>query len=272
VSGSNLRIAWFPGASPKIDRLRGIVPATAQVVPFTDESSLLRALAHARVTLTVVEPGGGTHDAAVRVLKKVSSSFPQHPLIAWCDLRRLEIPQLLDVARTGVQDIVRQDLDEMRHAFARILATATQRSISERIARALDDVIPVRLRPVFEYMLERADQRLTPEAVAAAFGISRRTLHDRLVSGGLPATGATIMWTRMLTASALLDQPGNSLGSVADQLQFHDHHNLGTTIYRYAGAGVRELRPRGVLESALESFRTDLVSIREMMAEPAARS
>ena len=127
------------------------------------------------------------------------------------------------------------------------------------------------LRPVVEYMLERADQRLTPETVAAAFGISKRTLHDRLVSGGLPATGATIMWTRMLTASALLDQPGNSLGSVADQLQFHDHHNLGTTIYRYAGAGVRELRPRGVLETALESFRTDLVSIREMMAAEPAR-
>ncbi|MCC6244120.1 MAG: helix-turn-helix transcriptional regulator, partial [Gemmatimonadaceae bacterium] len=255
MSGSDLRIAWFPGASPNIDRLRGIVPKRATVVPFKDEASLLRGLSRGGIGLTVIEPGGQFHDLAVRALRKVTADFPQHALIAWCDLRRLETTQLLDVARTGVQDIVRQDLDEMRYAFARISAAAAQRSASQAIARALADVIPLRLRPVTEYLLERADQRISRDAVAAAFGISRRTLHSRLVSGGLPPTRTTIIWMRVLTAAALLEQPGHTLESVAEQLQFHDAHNLGTTIQRYTGHGVRVLRVQGGLDAAMTAFR-----------------
>ncbi len=225
------------------------------MLPFQDETTLLDALSRGGISLTIVEAGGESHALAVRTLRRVSEAFPLHPLVAWCDFRRLQSAELLDVARAGVQDIVRHDLDELRFTFARILASATQRAAGTRIHRALEDVVSPRLRPVFEYALEHADVRLERHEIAAVFGISRRTLHDRLIDGGLPPTRTFLIWCRLLVAGALLDQPGHTLDSVAGQLGFTDGHNLGNTLRRYTGAGINRLRDGSVLDATIAAFR-----------------
>jgi AraC-like DNA-binding protein len=167
---------------------------------------------------------------------------------------------LLDVARSVVQDIVRRDLDELRHAFTRILASATQRAVSVQIAAALKDIVPRSLMPVLEYALERANQHLERHAVAAVFGVSRRTLHDRLIDNGLPPTREFLTWCRLMVASALLDQPGHTLDSVAGQLDFSDGGVLGTAIRRYTGAGIVKLRDGGALDATISAFRASVES------------
>ena len=253
-------IAWVPAESSTVVRLRSIAPPNSMVLPFADEVELLQALTRGGIALTVVEAGGSTHDLAVRTLRRVHEDFPQHPLIAWCDLNRIKSHELLDVARSGVQDIVRRDLDELRHAFTRILASATQRAVSVQIAAALADVVPRSLMPVLEYALERANQRLERNAVAAVFGVSRRTLHDRLINNRLPPTREFLTWCRVLVASALLDQRGHTLDSVAGQLDFSDGGVLGHVLRRYTGNGVNKLRDGGVLDAALAAFRASVES------------
>ena len=253
-------IAWVPAESSTVVRLRLIAPPGSTVLPFADEVALLPALTRGGIALTVVEAGGSTHELAVRTLRRVHDDFPQHPLIAWCDLNRMRSHELLEVARSGVQDIVRRDLDELRHAFTRILASATQRAISGQIAAALQDLVPRSLMPVLEYALERANQRLERNAVAAVFGVSRRTLHDRLINHGLPPTREFLTWCRVLVASALLDQRGHTLDSVAGQLDFSDGGVLGHVLRRYTGAGINKLRDGGVLDASLAAFRASIES------------
>ncbi len=255
-----LGIAWVPASSSTLIRLRAIAPPRSTVVPFPDEVALLEALTHGGLALTVVEAGGATHALALRVLRRVHEAFPQHPLIAWCDFNTIQTNQLIDVARSGAQDIVRHEFDELRRAFARIIATATQRAVSVQIAMALRDVIPKPIFPVFEYALEHADEHLDRAGVAAVFGVSRRTLHDRLIARGFPSTRTFLNWCRLLVASALLDQPGHTLDSVAGQLDYSDGGVLGNTLRRYTGLGLNRLRPGSVLDATLDAFRAILAN------------
>lgn len=253
-------IAWVPAESSTVVRLRAIAPPNSTVLPFADEIELLQALTRGGIALTVVEAGGSTHELAVRTLRRVSEDFPQHPLIAWCDLSRMKSHEVLDVAKSGAKDIVRRDLDELRHAFTRILATAAQRALSVQIAAELHELVPRLLMPVLEYALERANQRLERNAVAAVFGVSRRTLHDRLINHRLPPTREFLTWCRLMVASALLDQPGHTLDSVAGQLDYGDGGVLGNSLRRYTGAGINKLRDGGALDATIAAFRASVES------------
>jgi AraC-like DNA-binding protein len=261
VVTSMQQIAWVPSRSATITRLREIVPRHATVVAFGDAGDLVAAIADGRVTLTIVEAGGAHQELALQVLRRVHDAFPRHPLVAWCNLKTIATQELLDIARTGVQEIVRQDLDELRHAFTRIMALATQRAVSAGVAEALHDVTPVRLRDVVLYALERANEQIDRDAFAAVFGVSRRTIHARLIDAGLPPTREFLTWCRILVACALLDQPGRTLESVAGQLDLPGGgHVLRTTLRRYLGSGINRLRDEGVLESAMMAFRATIVA------------
>ncbi len=259
-------IAWVPASSITLARLRLLAPPHSTVLPFADELALLDALSRGRVAVTIVEAGGSTHDLAMRSLRRVHEAFPEQPLIAWCDLKRITSLELLDVARAGVQDIIRDEFDELRHVIAGILATATQRAASVRIARSLRSEIPRSLRPVFEYALEHAHRHLDRDAVAAGFGVSRRTLHTRLVDAGLPPTRTFLTWCRLLVASALLDQPGHTLDSVAGRMAFSDGGILGNVLRRYTGQGLNRLREGSVLDGTVAAFRQNNQARRERIS------
>jgi AraC-like DNA-binding protein len=248
-------IGWIPSASATLTRLRNLVPRGTVVVPCADDDALVSAIVSGRVGVTVVEAGGSTHALTMMAVRRVREAFPEHPLIAWCDFRTIQPPYLLDIARAGVSDIIRQDDDELPFAFARLLSAARQRRVSARIAAMLGDIVPVRLRPVFEYALENAGAHLDRDAVAAVFGVSRRTLHNRLAEAGLPTTRAFLTWCRVLVASALLEQPGYTLDSVAGQLDFTDGGNLGQMFRRYTGCNITQARELGVLATTADALR-----------------
>jgi AraC-like DNA-binding protein len=130
-----------------------------------------------------------------------------------------------------------------------------QRTVATSINAAVGDLIPMRLRPVFEYVLEHVNDQLDRDQLAATFGISRRTLHNRLADAGLPPTRTFLTWCRIFVAIALLEQPGHTLDSVSGQLDFNDGGVLANLIRRYTGLGIRELRRHGALAAAAEAFR-----------------
>lgn len=214
------------------------------------------AITKGRVALTVVQAGGSTHQLAIRTLRRVHEAFPQHPLIAWCDLRTMVTHELLEVARSGVQEIVRDGFDELRHTFSVIMASASQRAVGAQISHQLSDIVPSRVQPLLEYALEHASDFLDREAFAAVFGVTGRTVQTRLSSCGLPPTRAFLTWCRLLVASALLDQPGHTLDTVAEQIGFSEGHHLGNTFKRYAGQSVNGLRDGGALASTAAAFRS----------------
>lgn len=248
-------IGWVPASSPTIYRLRRIVPVGTVVVPCADDVELLVAVSTGRVALTVIEANGGSNTIALVALRRLRESFPKHPVVAWCDIRAIAPHDLLAIARAGVQDLIRQDFDELRHVFARVVASATQRAISYRVLEELADMIPPRLQPLLAYVLEHSDEHLDRDGVAAVFGLSRRTLQNRLTEANLPPLRPFLTWCRLLVATALLDEPGHTLDSVAAQLGFQDGPHLGVTLRRYTGTNITQLRARGAFREAIRSFQ-----------------
>ena len=72
-----------------------------------------------------------------------------------------------------------------------------------------------------------------------------------------------LTWCRVLVASALLEQPGHTLDSIAGQLDFPDGGALGKTLRRYTGFGITELRKRVALPMTITAFRETVREIRE---------
>ena len=255
-----LGIAWLPGASKTIHRFRRLAPKHCSVTGFTDEFALLAALGRGEIAVTVVEAGGANHASIVRALRRIHDAFPEQPLIAWCDMQHITTSELLEVLSAGVQDIIRNEFDELRLVIDSTLTTASQRTALARITRALHGVIPKTLRPICEYALEHAHEHLDRETVAAGFGLSLRTLHGRLIVNGLPPTRTFLTWCRLLVASALLDQPGHTLDSVAGRLNYHDGGTLGNVFRRYTGHGVNRFRETSVLDATVAAFRASIAA------------
>jgi hypothetical protein len=96
------------------------------------------------------------------------------------------------------------------------------------------------------------------DRVAAAFGITRQTLRNRLIQHRMPLPRTFMTWCRLLVAGSLLQESGHTLDSVAWQLDFNSGHHLGTVLRRYAGAGVVEMRSAGVSSAVEAAFRAAL--------------
>jgi len=265
-----LQIAWLPGRSAAQARAQRIAPPGYRVVPFDDVASLLAAVASGSVSLTVAEAGGPHHTSSVRAVLQLREAFPAHALVAWCDLRRIDTGQLLELARAGIQDIVREEQDELPHIFSRILATARQRSVASQIVVLLEDLVPRRLRPMLEHGLEHAGEHIDRDEFAAVFGMTRRTLHNRFLRAGLPSPRPFLTWCRLLVASALLEQPGHTLDSVAGVLDFPDGGSLGQYLRRYTGSNVTQLRDRGILHTTIGALRSQLAELAEAARTAAA--
>jgi len=123
---------------------------------------------------------------------------------------------------------------------------------------------------MLEHGLEHAGEHIDRDEFAAVFGMTRRTLHNRFLRAGLPSPRPFLTWCRLLVASALLEQPGHTLDSVAGVLDFPDGGSLGQYLRRYTGSNVTQLRDRGILHTTIGALRSQLAELAEAARTAAA--
>ncbi|MEO7520661.1 MAG: helix-turn-helix domain-containing protein [Gemmatimonas sp.] len=255
---SSLRVACIPGAPLLQARLKDAVGGQGSVVAFPDPSSALPSILRGEIRCSVVAVDGDNIQASLTVLRVLQQLVPSHAVVAWCDRRALSSRQLLDIAQSGVAELVLRDVDDIKHVLGRILSAASQRSHALVLEARLGSFVPDAIRPVFRFMLENAHQAMDVDRIAAAFGITRQTLRNRMILHRMPLPRTFMTWSRLLVAGSLLQESGHTLDSVAWQLDFNSGHHLGTVLRRYAGAGVSEMRAAGVSSAVESSFRAAL--------------
>jgi AraC-like DNA-binding protein len=254
----SLRVACIPGTPLLQARLRDALGGPESVIAFPDTSAALPSILRGEIRCTVVAVDTDGITTALATLRVLQQLVPSHAVVAWCDRRALTTRTLLDIAQAGVAELVLRDVDDIRHVLGRILNAASQRSHSLDIEARLGSQVPNALRPLFRFMLEHAHQAMDVDKVAAAFGITRQTLRNRLVQHRMPLPRTFMTWCRLLVAGSLLQESGHTLDSVAWQLDFNSGHHLGTVLRRYAGAGVTEMRASGVSAAVEAAFRAAL--------------
>ncbi len=251
-------VACIPESPLLLARLRAAVGKGGTVRHFPDSSTALLPILQGAIDATVVAVDGANSDVALRTIRQLRAAVPAHAIIAWCELRTSPSRLLLDIAQAGVTELVLRDVEDMQHVLARLLASATQRSTARQLYDRLGHLIPAQMRPLFRFALEHAHESLGVDEVAATFGITRRTLRNRLVEHRLPRPRMFLTWCRLLVAGALLDERARSLDSVAGQLDFPSGHGLGMVFHRYLGRGINALRSSEVSATVERAFRTAL--------------
>ncbi len=245
-------VACIPSSVVLVARLTAATTPGGSVVGFNDIDSLLNSIARGVVHCTVVAVENETIQNDIGNIRRLRDDFPQHPILVWCDPKLISTRHFLDIAQLGVSEIAFQGVTDSRYVLAQLLATSRHRSFSREVYSRLSAHIPRQLRPLFEIGLARAGEPLDVNHAAAALGVTRQTLRNRLVYHGLPRTRSFLIWCRLLVGTWLLDQPGHTLESVAFQLGFSNASNLGAALRRYVGAGITELR-KGPIAPTVEA-------------------
>lgn len=259
------RVACIPAFPLLLARLRDALGSASLVQPFPDTIAALPSILRGEIRCTVIAVDGIAHAQSIEAIRSIRHMAPSHAIVAWCEPKALSTRQLLDVAQAGVAEIVLRDVDDMRHVLAGTLNAATQRSHAGLIFTRLADEVPPAMRPLFQFALDHSHLPLDLERVAAAFGVTRQTLRNRLLGHGLPLPRTFMTWCRLLVAASMLEESGHTLDSVGWQLDFSSGHHLGTVLRRYVGTGIAELRETGVLTTVESAFRN---AVRTRPARP----
>ena len=255
----NLQVACVPASALLTARLRDAVGPAGRVFPFQTADEAIPLMNRSDIHCCVVAVDPDSFDRDVGNIRRIREAFPNHPIVAWCEMRSLSSRQLLDIAAFSIADIAFRGATDSRHAFGQMLSMALQRTSARQLDSRLSALMPEPIRPVFIMALERAGEPIDVERLSAAFGITRQTLRNRLLHYGLPGPQTFLVWTRLLVAGSLLGGRGRTLDSVAMQLNFSSASNLGAALRRYVGANITELR-RGEVGPSVEAEFTRIVT------------
>ena len=94
--------------------------------------------------------------------------------------------------------------------------------------------------------------------LAAALGLSRRTLLRWSERAGIPPPRRLLAWMRILLACAMLDDPGRSVLSVARSAGYSSDSGLRRITQKFLQASPTELRGRGAFPLAAAAFVREL--------------
>jgi len=255
---SGYEVACITTSPTLLARLRSAVGKSGRVREFGRYETALPLIVRGEIDATFVTFESHNTEEVLRALKQLRAARPTHALVAWCDLKSPPTRLLVDIAQASPQEMVLRGVDDSPYGLAATLATAVKRASTMVIQERLLPLIPIPVQSVFIFALEHAHEPLTVEQVAASFGVTRRTLCNRLAQYRLPRPRVFLTWCRLLVAGALLDERSRSLDEVAGQLDFPTGHGLGMALRRHLGSGISVLRDGHVSAAIEHAFREAL--------------
>ena len=188
--------------------------------------------------------------------------FPRVPAVALLSQVEQQTPRaVLALGRSGVRTIVdvRQPTGwrELRAVLAEGRGDDIQRLALARLAADLPDA-PADCQQFFE-LIFRPRATGTIRALARALGILPSTLMSRFFRAHLPAPKRYLATARLVRAARLLENPGLSVASVANHLDYSSPQSFGRHVRTMLQLSAVEFRERYDGEGMLRRFREELV-------------
>ncbi|HEV3050484.1 MAG TPA: helix-turn-helix domain-containing protein [Longimicrobium sp.] len=187
-----------------------------------------------------------------------AGQFRSCVLVGYSAFPRGSARDVLELSRAGAHDVVTQDVDDARQTLAERLDRALESGAFVHAVSLLERRCPPPVRHVLPRVLFRTRGALTPPQAARLCHCHPKTLRAYLRAAGLPSLGRLIVWTRLIRACCLLQDPGRSVESVARVLGFASANGLRNQMLRYVGVCPTGLRGPGRLERVLDRFQTAL--------------
>lgn len=200
------------------------------------------------------------HDAAK--IARLVREFPRVPAVALLTQLEQQTPRaVLALGRSGIRAIVdvRQPTGwrELRAVLAEGRGDDVQRLALARIAEDLPNA-SADCQQFFELVF-RPRAIGTVRALARALGVLPSTLMSRFFRARLPAPKRYLATARLVRAARLLENPGLSVASVANHLDYSSPQSFGRHVRTMMQLSAVEFRERYDGEGMLRRFREELV-------------
>jgi AraC-like DNA-binding protein len=229
---------------------------------------VLRDLRQRRVAAVLVSvarcagSGAGAPVEASRVAALVRE-FPRVPAVALLSEHAPDVPRaVLTLGRSGVRALVDARSPagwrELRGVLAAERAEGIDRLALDRLNADLAGA-PDDCRRFFEQLFTCAPRVCTVRALSRGLGVLPSTLMSRFFRSGLPAPKRYLAYARLTRAARLFENPGLSVASVANHLDYSSPQSFGRHVRTLFGLTAVQFRRRYDGEGMLERFREELI-------------
>jgi AraC-like DNA-binding protein len=232
------------------DALRG----HAAVRLCENQEELLTLVAEGLAAIVVVDLRDRSGASTLPAVHAIREGFPSVPVIGYVHVGTGASRDIIALARAGVNDLILRGIDDVGSAMRSAITSAQDQSAARDVLAMLEPVVPRSLTPFVAFCLEQARRAITVPEAAAALGVHRKTLVDRLAAAGFPTPSAMIAWCRLITAARLLEDPGRTVEQVALLLDFPSGASLRNMLKRYTGLAPGEVRENGGMRCVIHAF------------------
>lgn len=197
-------------------------------------------------------------------LAAVVREFPQSPAVALLSSSETAAAQtVLALGRSGVRTLidVRTPVGwrELREVLRSEAVGEIERLALARLAVDLSGVADD-CWLFFETLLRDARSFCTVRALSRRLGVVPSTLMSRFFRLGIPAPKRYLAYVRLMRAAKLCENPGLSLATVANHLDYSSPQSFGRHVRTVLKMSAGEFRRRYDGEGMLERFRAELIA------------
>jgi AraC-like DNA-binding protein len=210
------------------------------------------------LSLVVTEPWDAAGNAVSASVRWLKAAYPSVPVIAYCEQNARSHREAVSLVRAGIDALMLQGIDDGPTAFRAAVDDARHGCVATEVIRAVRPFLPPDAAAFVEYCLRQATTSPSVGGAAAAFGIDRKTLLNRLARRQLPRPRDIRAWTRLLLAARLLEDDGRSVEQVGLALGCGSGSALCSLFLRHTGLRPAAIRRLGGMRHVLTLFVTSL--------------
>jgi AraC-like DNA-binding protein len=249
------------------ERLRRIGNQRFQCQFIADWDALRETVREAPpAALIVVDPYTHSYGAEAELAPELRSllwEFPSATVIAALEVRRGRIRDLRTLGEWGVKEVIALDEEDTLEAIARRLRSAQGRPLQSLLERSLPSTLSGRARTLLMAAAEVVAEGGHGRDLAASLRLSERTLLRWAEQADLPPPRRVLAWMRVLLACELLDDPSQTVLSVAYTCGYASDSSLRRAVQEFTGVLLTDLRKQGAFATASRTFLTELSDTRE---------
>ncbi|HEV2149321.1 MAG TPA: helix-turn-helix domain-containing protein [Longimicrobiaceae bacterium] len=242
------------------DRVRSGAPEGFGCWTLPDWAALRETARHASPsTIAIVDPLAGSPDGGPSPeLRGFLTEFAWIPVVAAVPAGGETAELHLTLRRWGVSELLVRGVEDTPAGIASAIRFAQGKALQGVLEEILPTAMPGRVRRLLFAAARAVSAGGHSPDLAAVLGVTETTVIRRCEQLRLPAPRRILAWMRVLLAARLLDEEARTSQSVAYACGYATEAGLRRVVQSFLGMGVTELRRRGALRTAANSFLAEL--------------
>ena len=239
-----------------IAQMRRIAGNASEVREARDGNSASTELIRVADACLIVKVPGERETVEMSDLVRLRRLHPHVSAVAIYVPNESSYKGALQLGAAGITEIVSSQPIFDERDFLAALSRCHADGVAVRIWKLTNPVLPELLIPLLKAALRLAHGPVSTTRLASAAGMHERTLRKYCEHAQLPSPQWIIGWARLLIAAFYLEEPGRTIGNVAELLEYPSASALRNQIRRYTGASPSAIRAHSMMTSLCRLLET----------------